>query len=344
MSKCLVTTLQGVIKDDSLLKLGEMRISVNTNSVQSISVTHNFDSAIPLKVTTLDGKPHLAFSDGGVYNSMLEFAKPWTQTESVFFGAGNYGVSFIDRNSIGSIVSWDASHYTFNVESMSRMAELTNLKLYNPAGKFDISKFEYMPKLDNVELSGKNIIGGFEGFANVGKVQSLTISYASINGDIASLADCIIGKSLHLLNCSNLYGNLSALSEQGTLESLKFEGSHKVKGNISVLRHLTRLHTLSLYDSKFEGNVQELGYLTSLTSLGLAHASKIYGNVEDMVATFRTQGRTTGSISLPAALYIADNVKYHNMSLAQWIQDNLGTENVTLTWDSDNISISEFVE
>lgn len=340
MSKCLVTTLQGVIKDDSLLKLGEMRIGVNTNSVQSISITHNFDSAIPLKVTTLDGKPHLAFSDSGVYNSMLEFANPYTQTESVFFGAGNYGVSFIDRNSIASIVSWDASHYTFNAESMSRMAELTNLILYNPAGKFDISKFEYMPKLDNVEISGKNIIGGFEGFANVGKVQSLTISDASINGDIASLADCIIGKSLHLFRCSNLYGNLSALSEQGTLESLEFEGSHKVKGNISVLRHLTRLHTLSLFDSEFEGNVQELGYLTSLTSLGLAHASKIYGNVEDMVATFRTQGRTTGSISLLAPLYIADNVKYHDMSLAQWIQDNLGTENVTLTWDSDNISIS----
>lgn len=343
MDKCLVTKLQGVVDDDTLLKLGEIRISVNASVAGKYAIFTRYyvEGSRPLTLKSVDGLAHISTASGGGYVNEIAFNEDYTKTQNIYFGVGEYEISLVHRAALGSFIAYDGSVLGFDAAQLAYMPKLRSFVLYKPFKSFDISELRYMPVLEILELGGQNIVGNLDGVVNIGGCKNLSLNDTAVADNIEKVKDFAQMEILDINNSTGITGDITRyVATLPLLKRITTTRSINLTGNVANLVNNTNLENVSINLSNIGGDISYLGKLTKLTTLQIADANNLSGSIESMVAAFRANGRQAGSISMPNASYVSP-ITYNGERLRDWVRTNLpGVNNVTLSWTADNITIS----
>lgn len=165
MNKCLVTKLQGVVNDNNLLKIGEMRFhvkAINDSQIVSRTIAIGNDSGKTIKARVLGNTGYFLNAEGGNIGTEIE--------------SQNIKVPNIDFDFAVS------SKYDFDYIN-GEAASFRNIS-------FDISQLEYLPSSFRLLIFDRaNLYGSIDSVNwSDTKVESLDIEgNTNVTGDINSL-------------------------------------------------------------------------------------------------------------------------------------------------------------
>lgn len=244
MNKCLVTKLNGVVNDTSLLKLGEIKFkTVETENFK------NSNNSINIAVSS-DAKMRIIgngyFTDVNYERNLgKEISLTPGNTNDIYFYNGNYDICISNKYAI-SFIQLNGSNNSFNIEGLKYAKDIKSISLSNCVG--DLSNFSGLSKVTKIAV-GEN---------------------SKIYGDIANLANNPELKMLSInIKKVDIYGDLSSLRYLNKLEVIELE-STKVEGDISLLAPSVKFARLS---SSY-GQV----YLWNNTRASNSKIIAIYGN------------------------------------------------------------------
>lgn len=258
MGKCLVTKLNGVTNNDSLLALGEMRVKFynETNPTKrSRTLRLGTNGQITLKIVG-DGY----FTDENLTANLGKSVVVNNELKSIFVSNSDLEVSISDKYNFYSIsditipsesasldtnrvvnlgdlkysklmqqINLTSSRIEGDIDSLSNLPNLTVLALRNPSG--DIKSLNSITSLERIQLSGKNILGNLSSLANLSRLCDLNVKETSVIGDVSSLAAL---RALKIFNIPNATGDISTLRTCVELKELLFYRS-RVSGDLAVL-------------------------------------------------------------------------------------------------------------
>ena len=340
--KCLVTQLQGVVNDSTLRKLGEIRVGVNATSEGSnFTIFKVAGVDTELSATTLAGENYLSTSQNGEYVNRVDLEQSTSETNvRIYFKQGEYDVSILPKENLSRLVVDKGGDFVFYAEEFRNLPNMVLFTLKNVSTEFNVDKIMKWSKTSNISVVGQNITGGlFNLYKECPALHTLYVESTSINGDVAELKQTSKMKSLILSSSKGIFGDLlDAIKDQTSMTLCQVLGVGEITGNLSNLKKLKSLQYLRSDSKLLEGDIQELGYCTKIEAI-LLQSPLILGSIEELVAKFREQGRTQGTLSFENAGTLT-GVTYNNVNLVSWLRSNLGKVAFTLTWDSQSITLS----
>lgn len=226
MNKCLVTKLNGIVDNASLLKLGEFKFTITPPSSGAVqvmlgsnitihtlngeqSLSKNPDGSNPTNSTTCrnaDDKVYVTKNNSSNTDIVVE-----DKYNLNWFGLNNY-------NS-GNFVNADFSGLSFCKNLEEFKLEGANTNLYD-----DIGFLKNANSLKVVKCDTNNFCGSISVFKNKTKLVTCLIQSNNLTGDIIAFDKCLKLENLTLQG-SGITGNIKNLCE-----SLHNNG--KVSGNI----------------------------------------------------------------------------------------------------------------
>lgn len=201
MGKCLVTRLNGIVANESLLHVGEMVVEVegvNANSIlfNAYKGSISCDRSFMLGTETVNA------------NEKRSLNNDWTDIKSI--DAGSYRFHFFDKYSIyGFIQKALAASYN-GLCFLKNANEIT----ITPSNYFDLSNIASSAKLTRLSLGGK------------------------VAGDISCLSALTALVSLSL--GGDTYGDISSVRSKSSIVSLRI-GSPKITFNSDKLKEFSAL-------------------------------------------------------------------------------------------------------
>lgn len=199
MGKCLVTKVNGVVENNSLLKIGEMRLimkKIASPSYMSQGFTATFTEDVLLEIIG-DGY----FTDENLSNNTGKTKKFLAnQMASFWVSNGDYEISIPNKYAIASIYFYP----------MPEKGTLSEEQMYSKAT--DLSYFKYSKKMTSVNVQSKESTGSLD-----------------------DLAECLSLTSIVLSKATNIYGNTSSLSKLAALKRLTLIDNQKITGDLASL-------------------------------------------------------------------------------------------------------------
>lgn len=231
MAKCLVTKLNGSVDNNELLRLGEMRIKVE--SVESPTKdTQGFGVSFT-KPTTVEIVGDGYFTD----NTLTE----------------NKGKSMVVSSLQGVIVSQATT------VAIRNKYKLTNLNVYipsgNPYGKnkvLNIDDLKYSTSLISLNLSNVQASGNIANLKNLVALTTLNISSTNISGDIANLKNLTALTKLSIAK-SNISGDITNIYFvlRGTIKEFSVAYCNYLSGDLASLPNNILFFNSESSNSKF---------------------------------------------------------------------------------------------
>ena len=226
MGNCLVTKLARSVNNQSLLKLGEIKITSNLktigNSGDYIRVDGSADKPVTLKMETGYFRASKNSNDSIgteiTVNSVME----------IFPSTGEHVISVIPKYNILFL-----QNVAVDIDNLKFSKNLKNLILL-PSSCGDISSLKDLTMLTSLNLSKTKIHGDISSLKNLTELTSIVMLNVQISGDIASL---------------------------GTLTNLSFfelSSTNKIFGDISSLKVLPKLNRFKLLNSDIHGDLATL--------------------------------------------------------------------------------------
>lgn len=235
MNKCLVTKLNGIVDNASLLKLGEFKFAVTPPSSGAVeirfgnnvnihtlngekSLSKNSDGSNPTNSTTCinaDDKVYVTKNNGNNIDIVVE---------------NKYGLNVFYLNNYNSrnFVNADFSDLRFckNLEEFKLEGANTNLSV-------DIGFLKNTNLLKVVSCDTNNFVGSISVFKGKTKLVKCAVQSNNLTGDIIAFNGCLNLENLALQG-SGIIGNIKNLCE-----SLHNNG--KVSGKITFSFHNTNV-------------------------------------------------------------------------------------------------------
>nr|DAG91662.1 MAG TPA: Internalin K rich repeat protein [Crassvirales sp.] len=245
MGKCLVTKLNGVVDNSSILRMGEMRFYVSkvdsaTDKTQGFAIKVNK----PVKLEIL-GEGY--FTNKELTNNLGKTIMIDANNPNVFVSNNDVEIAVLDKYSITNVMS-----YYIGATGGS-----------SPENKkFDIDGLKYSTNLNQLVFSGSQAFGDIENLSKLTKLTILNLGKTNVEGDIKALTNLSLLTSL-VLNLTKVYGNISSLAAMTALTNVDFISS-QVSGDISALSKLTELTTVRMHGTNVNGNVNALSNLVKL--------------------------------------------------------------------------------
>lgn len=186
--KCLVTKLQGVIKDDNLLKLGEIRFKLNEGTVQSLAyattkgTTLNLISGDATMVNTTTGET-LSFPIR-INTDLFRY--------KLIVGKGGATISISDKYEFSTLGNLFSLVVPTNVADVSYLTNATNFNGGSSATSGlvgDVADIKGCPNV--VEFFWKNplCVGNIAELSKFNRLASVNIKGGSLSGTIESLVE-----------------------------------------------------------------------------------------------------------------------------------------------------------
>ena len=261
MAKCLVKKLNGSVDNNELLRIGEMRIKVE--SVESPTKdTQGFGVAFT-KPTTVEIVGDGYFTDK-------------TLTE-------NKGKSMVVSSAQDVIVSQATT------VAIRNKYKLLNLNVFilsgNPYGKnkvLNVEDLKYSTSLSSLNLSNMQASGDIANLKNLVALTSLVLNNTQVSGDIANLKNLTNLTNLNISN-TNISGDMSNLNSFTTLTSLNLYGT-QVKGDIANLKSLTALTSLVLNNTQVSGDIANIYFALRGTTkeFNVAYCNNLSGDLASL--------------------------------------------------------------
>lgn len=287
MSICLITTLKEAVKDESLLKMGDLLVHFKDKGlgVRSLAINSSSDTTVNIK-----GNSYFTDSTGSSNQGSSKIIGPNTNT-TLYLKDGTFEVVISGKYDISMCANVDrgmeiTSSDLWGMTSLigiqatidgdfSDLVACKNVAVCylngDPVG--DIATLRELSRLEAFALrDSKRIYGNLSSLSEKTNMDRLILSGSNIEGNIASLSGMTLMKELELNRMPKVTGNLSALSSMTLMESLSINNSG-ITGNISSLSNMTRLRTLEVANTAIVGDTSSLANLTNLTSFYYANTA-----------------------------------------------------------------------
>mgnify|MGYP004531052367 CR=1 FL=1 len=198
MNNTFITRLKGSVSDNSILKLGEIRIGID-------SIKDN----IALKIVSInnDGIMEIIgdgyFTDKSFVENLGKRIK-YSDLKShiAYFSKGTYDVALLDKYSISSI----------EIQSTN-----TNIGV-----SFDVSILKYLSSLKTLNLTNTLVSGDIGDLSNLPSLETLNLTNTLVSGDIGDLSNLPSLEKAYLKG-SNYSGDLSKMPSMLSFISFKYD-------------------------------------------------------------------------------------------------------------------------
>ena len=303
---CLVTKLKGAVSDSSLKKLGEMRLTIHKDgksaSKRYIAINPGFNECI---LTLSDGY----FTDSsGVENKGSQITLSQNTYNTLYISTTNDAILSISNK-------YCFVNFALSGNNTISMDSFDDINYCKNNSVLTISRVMLNDDLSNLKLPDV--------------LTTIQLTYLDITGNVDNLAKHTNFVSLSLMECPNITGSISAFQDMVNLETLSVNQT-KLAGDLTMLQKLTKLKTLNLTGCpNITGDIAEIK--SPVESLNIAN-TPLTGTIESFVATQRSAGRTTGSLS-NGDLGWPKGITFQSESVAN--------ETGTLSWTPTQITWNE---
>lgn len=288
MAKCLITKLNGSVDNNELLRMGEMRIKVEsvgspTKDTQGFGVAFIEPTTVEIvgngyftdnTLTENKGKSMVVSSlQGVIVNQATTVAirnKYKLTGLNVFIPSGNpYG-----KNKV------------LNIEDLKYSTPLTSLNLSTMQASGDIANLKNLTALTTLSLGNTQVVGDIANLKNLTALTSLSLNNTKVAGDISNLKNLTALTNLDLAK-TNVSGDIANLKNLTSLEALRLSLT-QVNGNIANLKNLTALKSLSLSNTQvpLTGDIGQLSALSNCTDMSLQY-NKLTGDLATLPSVCR---------------------------------------------------------
>lgn len=215
MGKCLITKLNGVVDNELIPKLYEIRIeitSVSNPSKLTQGLSFHFTSPVDLKIIG-DGY----FTDETLTQNLGKVKSKVVDNVDIFVSNGDYLLSISDKTYITTLITSNKnipgsiqSNKKFNINELKSSKQLFYVSGENVIG--DISAFKGKSNLHYIFLNDTMVTGDISALSNLTNLNSAYFNNTGITGDISALANL---RQLKIITTGNtaLYGNLGSLPD-----------------------------------------------------------------------------------------------------------------------------------
>lgn len=299
MSICIVTTLKDSVTDDSLLKIGELLVHVNSNSVAPFQIASLSSGTITIK-----GSGYFT-NESGTSNLGKTIQYEGKQVNQTFYlAAGEYDFVISDKYDITALF---IDRMFLDLSSLFGMVRLNNFRSY-PSDNITGS-IEYIPENTRYlalsasghgkgklkgslsELKGTGLlefrvryqlwlVGSVNDIKKETGLVAIDIVDTGITGtlsDICELKNCTEMR----ISGAKVSGDISAFANKTNLNTLVANGMPAITGNISAFSGKTSINEIAIAGSSVVGNLSSLAGLSSLRVLNLS-STAVTGDTSDL--------------------------------------------------------------
>lgn len=220
MGKCLVTRLNGIVANESLLHVGEIVVEVegvNANSVlfQAFKGSVSCDRSFMLGTETVNA------------NEKRSLNNEWADIKSI--DAGSYKFHFFDKYSIYGFIQ---KALTASYKGLCFLKNANEIMI-TTSNYFDLSNIASSAKLTKLSLGGK-VAGDISCLSDLTSLVSLILG-GNTYGDISSVRSKLSLREL-TIDSSKITFNSDKLKEFSALNSFIYRGRTAVDfGDIAIL-------------------------------------------------------------------------------------------------------------
>ena len=238
MNNCLITKLKASVNDDSLLKLGEIKLTIApTSSSKNLSIA-SIEPIVVEVVKVISGNGTFSWKNEtnvskAIIPPILDGYYPLT------FSEGEYVVSISNKYAITYLATIDTLHTLSLNGDLSYSEELSTIRI--PIENFtnnDIAQFGNLPIKYLTVTSNNNLMGSIDSFSNLTSI---------ININIQALEDN-----------DKIHGNISAFSLSKDIERCYLTYCSNIEGNINVFNSSIKLTNLDVFRTKVTGDIDTL--------------------------------------------------------------------------------------
>lgn len=267
--KTFVIKLAGVVDDDSLMRLGELRMSITPVNGQS---TQKFKlSAIePIR---LEITGNGTFTETGT--KVLELSNP--KDKIVEVTNGTFTLSLLNKEAVTKL--------DFYLDDYSR-------RFYAEA---NLSQVRGMLNLTYFDMELGNFYGTADDLLGLTNLTYLKVVGGRVSGDMRKIGENLTNLTTFVSLSNNIGTDTSTLSNLTKLTDLRLLG----QGGSSPLSDLSSMTTLKkLYISHAGvGDISALAGLTNLTHLSLTNNTRITGSTSSLAALHPNNGGKLGTFT-----------------------------------------------
>lgn len=288
MAKCLITKLNGSVDNNELLRMGEMRIKVEsagspTKDTQGFGVAFIEPTTVEIvgdgyftdnTLTENKGKSMVVSSlQGVIVNQATTVAirnKYKLTGLNVFIPSGNpYG-----KNKV------------LNIDDLKYSTSLNSLNLVSAQASGDIANLKSLTALITLSLGNTKVAGDISNLKNLTALTNLSLNNTQVVGDISNLKNLAALTNLDLAK-TNVSGDIANLKNLTSLEALRLSLT-QVNGDIANLKNLTALKSLSLSNTQvpLTGDIGQLSALSNCTDMNLQY-NKLTGDLATLPSVCR---------------------------------------------------------
>ena len=258
MAKCLVTKLNGSVNNNELLRIGEMRIKVE--SVESPTKdTQGFGVSFT-EPTTVEIVGDGYFTD----NTLTE----------------NKGKSMVVSTLQGVIVSQAT---TVAIRNKYKLLKLNVfIPSGNPYGKnkvLNIEDLKYSTSLNILNLTGMKVSGNIANLKSLTSLFSLYLRFLDVSGDIANLKNLTALTEMDV-SSTNISGDIANLKNLTALTKLDVSSTN-ISGDIANLKNLTALTKLDVYNTNVSGDIANIyfAFRGTIKEFSVAYCNNLSGDL-----------------------------------------------------------------
>ena len=256
MNKCLITKLDGVVNNNSLAKLGELKIKFTKGTKSgNRNITLQFSQKTEIKISG-----DSAFSSG----SKTLTLNVDQQAQLGFNNMNEMEISFPKYNlKYFAINITDGGTAKFDIGELKYSKLLSSLNVSNTDVYGDISSISGLVNLNSFRVKNTKLYGDLAAVSNLLKLAAIDVSDANISGDLSAISNLSELSYVYIQN-SRITGNLSAISNLSKLVKFEATGLDLV-ADISAITNLSELSYL--YVNKLKGNINTINNLQHLRVL-----------------------------------------------------------------------------
>ena len=344
MKNCLVTKLKGSVDNDNLPVFNCINVTYKKLASQSrYSQWVKFSSETKdIDVSIISGTGQ--FLDGA-YPSGTAITR---DTLTIPHGIGEPSDKSLSQSTdviLKITDKYDLNYFgltiamTLDLSELAYCIGLKTITVFGGLGSYEyitgeLGSLSGLQNLKTLELNKMpNVTGDISALSTLTALEGIKLaSMVGISGDISSWTSNKPNlKSFYFhYNGDNLIVRTSVLATFTGLTNLYCSYS-KVIGSTSDLVTLTNLTSLECYQqSGMTGDIKYFGKLTKLTKLNCFNRTSLSGTIEGLIAVFRGNGKTSGSLTVEA--YGNDNITFNGNALPS------SGSATTLSWTATTIT------
>lgn len=227
MGQCLITKLNGTVSNNTLLKVGELRLNFSaTGSSRKMQI--RFTSNITLVCTGgFFTDESLSVNNGTTYTCKQD------KIETIYVSNGSGYISCLKGKYKCSLINISNSCYFIDTDDLKFDSDLLFAALDRSLSTGDLSSL------------------------CLARITDLGVSNTNIYGDISAIANCKNLTSAGLYNSPNIKGNIAVFKNTPNLTSLVL-GNAGIYGDIISFSSCLKLTTLNIPRTNLTGTVESL--------------------------------------------------------------------------------------